>query len=178
MKISRNRIEQYLNSHNVTVDERTLMTLTQCLLHKSPSAVKHELKSMILNYRDTGIFTINHALLNEQKQKVTTASTQEINTERCETPAQPIDNELNKNNINIYILLAFTFCFALWLQPWETPAEKISDEWSNCQSKYNNQCSYVGNKFKTNRFEMLISEKIHGEYGDNECNRSIYWDEC
>ena len=76
------------------------------------------------------------------------------------------------------LIMAVLTLFVLWMQPWESPVEKISDEWKNCNNKYDGQCSYVGKKFKTNSFEMFISETIHGEYGDNECSRSIYWEQC
>jgi hypothetical protein len=64
-------------------------------------------------------------------------------------------------------VFAALILFALWLQPWESPAEKVSDEWKNCNNKYDGQCSYIGKKFKTNSLEMFISESLHGEYGDN-----------
>ena len=83
----------------------------------------------------------------------------------------------NKIGFFHYALIAAGLLI-LWLQPWESPVEKISDEWKNCNSKYNKQCAYVGKKFKTNSFEMLISEAIHGEYGDNECSRSSHWEDC
>ncbi len=75
-------------------------------------------------------------------------------------------------------IVGIIIIFILWIQPWESPAEKISDEWKNCNSKYSKQCSYVGKKFKTNSLEMFVSETIHGEYGDKECSRSIQWKQC
>ena len=50
----------------------------------------------------------------------------------------------------------------LWLQPWESPEEKISDEWDACNSKYNNKCAYIGSQFETNTIEMGLSVLIHG----------------
>ena len=69
----------------------------------------------------------------------------------------------------IIVLLAL---FILWIQPWESPAEKISDEWKKCNNKYAGHCSYVGKKFKTNSFEMAVSEFLHGKYGDEDCSHS------
>lgn len=68
--------------------------------------------------------------------------------------------------------------FFLWLQPWETPYKKVSDEWSRCNAKFNGKCSYIGKKYQTNSFEMTISEAIYGQVVDIDCYRSRRAEQC
>ena len=60
----------------------------------------------------------------------------------------------------------------IWLQPWESPSNKLGDEWVNCNRKYNGQCSYIGNQFKTNDVEMYISEFFHNKNYEKDCIRA------
>jgi hypothetical protein len=90
-----------------------------------------------------------------------------------------IDSRKPKPQLGVLkVFFVLSTLFILWLQPWETPVEKISDEWKSCNSKYDGKCSYVGEKFKTNSFEMLVSTILYGEYGDDVCSRSRHWDQC
>jgi len=103
----------------------------------------------------------------------------EIIKSKLNVRVELIDNELNSRiNISGISVLVFIILSILWLQPWESPIEKIRDEWKSCHSKYDGKCSYIGEKFKTNFFEMYVSEEIHGEYDDKECSRSRYHDRC
>lgn len=98
---------------------------------------------------------------------------------KLNTRIRLIDDELNRRITIIELsILGLIILFILWLQPWEPPIEKIRDEWIACNSKYDGQCSFIGNRYKTNTFEMTISETLHGDYDDKECSRSTYNDRC
>lgn len=103
----------------------------------------------------------------------------EIIQDKLNTRLRLIDDEL-ESRINIIGISIFgvIILFIFWLQPWERPIEKIQDEWRTCNNKYDGQCSFIGNKYKTNTFEMAISEAFHGEYDDKECSRSRYNERC
>ncbi len=103
----------------------------------------------------------------------------EIIQDKLNVRVRLIDDELESRiNITGISILGVIILFILWLQPWERPIEKIRDEWSTCNNKYDGQCSFIGDKYKTNAFEMSISEAFHGEYDDKECSRSSYHDRC
>lgn len=85
---------------------------------------------------------------------------------------------LNQKNAIKPILICVSILFILWLQPWESQYEKLTDEWTSCNKNYNGQCHYIGDKFKTNSLEWAVSGIIHDTYGDEYCVRKHGFRHC
>jgi len=54
-EVHRQRIEKYLNAHQVSIEEYALMYLTRQLSEKSPQEAKEILKAIIIKTKNTGI---------------------------------------------------------------------------------------------------------------------------
>jgi hypothetical protein len=85
---------------------------------------------------------------------------------------------LNQQSAIKPILICVSILFILWLQPWESQYEKLADEWASCKNKYNGQCYYIGDKFKTNSLEWAVSGIFHDTYDDEVCVRKRGFRNC
>lgn len=86
---------------------------------------------------------------------------------------KPIQQDVTK-----LIFICSTILFILWLQPWESQYEKLTDEWKSCNASYSGQCHYIGNKFKTNSLEWAVSGIFHDTYDDEVCVRKHGFRNC
>ncbi|QTH64266.1 hypothetical protein J1N51_01925 [Psychrosphaera ytuae] len=64
-KITRERIEKYLIAHQVECSEQELMKLTRTLIDDTEEEAKCFLKQLILFYRDSGEFDIDHVYIEQ-----------------------------------------------------------------------------------------------------------------
>ena len=99
-------------------------------------------------------------------------STPEVNDENRgnvieEAPIEPIAHInrliqiLSKLGLPSYLIVTGVLA-AMFFQTWETPREKVRDEWRSCKMEFDNKCDHVGVRFETGYIELLLSEAVHG----------------
>ena len=63
--VNRQRIEKYLNAHEVNFSESDLMKITQTLIDDTEEEAQYFLKQLILHYRDVGVLDVEKVCINQ-----------------------------------------------------------------------------------------------------------------